>query len=300
MESVAEALGTAARLTEKVFQLGSAIGTVRIAIQGERGSYSEEAALQYFKACDYELVMKNYLEEVFDSLLSGEADYGVIPIENSSTGSIRKSLDLLLSRDVKVVGEAKVKVSHALLAVKGVKLSDIERVYSHPEAISQCENFLRSRNWDVIPSLDTAGAARFIAETNDRRSAAIAGERAASIYGLEVIAREIQDIPLNITRFFVISSSERIDHDANTTAAFFATEHKPGSLWRALGAFAKRGINLLWLESRPIRGEPWNYSFYVEFEGSLLDSVVTEAVRELKELTIWVKILGSYKRMNLE
>lgn len=246
------------------------------------------------------MIAKNYLEEVFDSVQSGEADYGVIPIENSSTGSIRKSLDLLLAREVRVIGESKVRVSHTLLGMKGVKLSDIERVYSHPEAISQCEGFLRGHNWVVIPSLDTAGAARFIAETNDRRSAAIASERAASIYGLEVIARNIQDMPVNITRFFVISLNEQLSRDSDTTAAFFATKHKPGSLWRALGAFAKRGINLLWLESRPIKGEPWNYSFYVEFEGSLRDEVIKEAIQELRELTIWVKVLGSYKRMSLD
>ncbi|MEM1521216.1 MAG: prephenate dehydratase [Candidatus Korarchaeum sp.] len=273
---------------------------MRVSIQGERGSYSEEAVLQYFGMCAYELITKNYLEEVFDSVESGEADYGVVPVENSSTGSIRKSLDLLLARDVRVIGESKVKVSHALLGVRGAKLSDIERVYSHPEAISQCEGFLRRYNWTVIPSLDTAGAARFIADTKDRRSAAVASERAASIYGLEVIARNIQDVPVNITRFFVISLSEQVSQDADTTAAFFATKHTPGSLWRALGAFAKRGINLLWLESRPIKGEPWNYSFYVEFEGSLMKEATKEAIQELRELTIWVKVLGSYKRMSLE
>ncbi|MCS7102358.1 MAG: prephenate dehydratase [Candidatus Korarchaeum sp.] len=273
---------------------------MKVAIQGERGSYSEEAALKYFRMCTYELITKNYLEEVFDSVQSGEADYGVIPIENSSTGSIRKSLDLLLAKDVKVVGESKVRVSHALLGVKGAKLSDIERVYSHPEAISQCEDFLRRCKWTMIPSLDTAGAARFIAENKDKRSAAVASERAASIYGLEVITRNIQDVPVNITRFFVISLSEQLSHDADATAAFFATRHTPGSLWRALGTFAKRGINLLWLESRPIKGEPWNYSFYVEFEGSLLDNFIREAIQELKELTVWVKLLGSYKRMPLE
>jgi len=282
-----------------VFQSDFKGGPVRVAIQGERGSYSEEAVIQYFSE-KYELISKEYLEDVFNAVKCGEADYGVIPVENSSTGSIRKSLDLLLTEDVRVIGEVKVKVSHALLGVKGAKLSDIERVYSHPEAISQCESFLRRNKWVVIPSPDTAGAARFVAEANDRRLAAVASERAASIYGLEVIARDIQDIPVNITRFFVISLSDEVSEDADTTAAFFATRHVPGALWRALGAFAKRGINLLWLESRPIKGEPWNYSFYVEFEGSISDDSVREAIRELGELSLWVKVLGSYKRMALE
>jgi len=271
---------------------------MRVAIQGERGSYSEEAARIYFKSLDFELLTKDHLDEVFDSVQSGEADYGVIPVENSTTGSIRKSLDLLLERDVRVIGEVKVKVSHALMSVKG-RIEDVKVVYSHPEAIAQCEKFLKGRNWIVVPSLDTAGAARIVADANDASLAAIASERAASIYGLKILARDIQDIPLNITRFFVISLRDQISEDADTTAAFFATSHKPGSLWRALGAFARRNINLLWLESRPIKGEPWNYSFYVEFEGSINEYAVREAIRELEELTIWIKILGSYRRMIL-
>ena len=271
---------------------------MRVAIQGERGSYSEEAAHLYFKSQEFELLNKNYLDEVFDSIQSGEADYGVIPIENSTTGSIRKSLDLLLERDVRVIGEVKLKVSHALMSLKG-SLEDIRIVYSHPEAIAQCERFLREKGWVIVPSLDTAGAARIVANSNDTSLAAIASERAASIYGLKIVARDIQDNPLNITRFFVISPRDQISEDADTTAAFFATSHKPGSLWRALGAFARRNINLLWLESRPIKGEPWNYSFYVEFEGSINDYAVREAIRELEGLTIWIKILGSYRRMIL-
>lgn len=266
-----------------------------VAIQGERGSYSDEAALKFF--CGYNPLSKRFLEEVFDSVTSGEADYGVIPVENSTTGSIRKSLDLLLESDVKVVGEVKVRVRHTLLGVKGARLEDIEVVYSHPEAISQCEGFLKSRDWAVIPSFDTAGAAKEVALVGDRRRAAIAGERVAEIYDLEILARDIQDLPHNITRFFVISREADWPKEADMTAAFFATRNVPGALWRALGVFAKRNINLLWLESRPIRKEPWNYSFFVEFEGSLWEDYVREAIKELEDQAIWVKVLGSYKRM---
>lgn len=269
---------------------------MKVAIQGERGSYSEEAAMQFFGPNCFELLMKDHLDDVFESVESGDSDYGVIPVENTSTGSIRKSLDLLLERNVRVIGETKVKVSHALLGIMGTSLSEIECVYSHPEAIAQCEKFLRRYGWKVIPSLDTAGAAKFIAETKDRRAAAIASERAALMYGLEVLIKDVQDLPTNITRFFVISLEETIPPNADASAAFFATRHTPGSLWKALGAFAKREINLLWLESRPIKGEPWNYSFYLEFEGSLNDGEVIEAIEELRRLTLWVKLLGSYKR----
>ncbi len=267
---------------------------MRVAIQGEKGSYSDEAASKFFG--DYEAIYSRFLEEVFDSVTSGEASYGVIPVENSTTGSIRKALDLLLENDVRVVGEVKIKIRHALLSVKGAKLEDIKVVYSHPEAISQCEGFLRSREWTVIPSFDTAGAAREVAKLGDRSKAAIAGEHVADIYNLDILARDIQDLPHNTTRFFVMGRQDSSMSEANTTSLFFATRHAPGALWRALGAFARRNINLLWLESRPIRKEPWNYSFFVEFEGSLLDENVKEALKELKDRTLWLKILGSYKR----
>ncbi len=269
---------------------------MKIAIQGEKGSYSDEAARRFFQEREYIPLSKRFLEEVFDSVETGEADYGVVPVENSSTGSIRKSLDLLLERDVKVVGEVKVRVRHALLGVRGARLEDIEVVYSHPEAISQCEGFLKSRGWKVIPSFDTAGAAREVAERGDKRRAAIASERVAELYDLEVLARDIQDLPHNTTRFFVITSEGEWPRDADTTSAFFATRHVPGALWRALGVFARRNINLLWLESRPIRREPWNYSFFVEFEGSLWEGYVRDALEELENESIWVKVLGTYKR----
>ncbi len=272
---------------------------MRVAIQGERGSYSDEAARRFFQEGGYEPLSMRFLEEVFDSVESGEAEYGVIPVENSSTGSIRKSLDLLLERDVRVIGEVKVRVRHALLGVKGAKLDDIELVYSHPEAISQCEGFLKSRGWRVIPSFDTAGAAREVAEQGDRKRAAIASERVAELYDLEILAKDIQDLPHNTTRFFVITDEDEWPKDADTTSAFFATRHVPGALWRALGVFARRNINLLWLESRPIRREPWNYSFFVEFEGSLWEGYVNDALDELESESIWVKVLGTYKRTSV-
>ncbi len=268
---------------------------MRVAIQGEKGSYSDEAARKFFG--DYEAIYNRFLEEVFDSVASKEADYGIIPVENSTTGSIRKALDLLLENDAKVIGEIEVRVRHALLSVKSANLEDIKVIYSHPEAISQCERFLRSRKWTVIPSFDTAGAAREVARLGDPRKAAIAGEQAAGIYKLNILARDIQDLYHNTTRFFVVSREGKwIDKEADTTSLFFATRHIPGALWRALGAFARRSINLLWLESRPIRKEPWNYSFFVEFEGSLSSENIKEALDELKDRTLWLKVLGSYKK----
>ncbi len=271
---------------------------MRIAIQGDKGSYSDEAAHRFFK--DYELVSKRFLEEVFDSVSSGEVDYGVIPVENSSTGSIRKSLDLLLEKDVSVIGEIKVRIKHALLGIKEANLEDIEVVYSHPEALSQCEKFLRSRGWTIIPSFDTAGAAREIAKRGDRRMAAIASEAASKLYNLEILARDIQDLPHNTTRFFIISKEGKWPKNADTTSGFFATRHVPGALWRALGVFAKRNINLLWIESRPIREEPWNYSFFIELEGSLWEDYVRETFEDLEEEAVWTKILGTYKRTSVD
>lgn len=270
---------------------------MRVAIQGEKGSYSDQAASKFFH--EYVLIPKRFSEEVFDSVERGESDYGVIPVENSTTGSIRKSLDLLLERDIKVVGEVKVRVRHALLGVRGATLEEIEVVYSHPEAISQCESFLKSRGWTIIPSFDTAGAAREVAEQGDKRKAAIASERVSELYGLDVLARDIQDLPHNTTRFFVVSKEDNWPKDADTTSAFFATRHVPGALWRALGVFASRNINLLWLESRPIRREPWNYSFFVEFEGSLWEDYVREALDDLRDEAIWVKVLGTYRRTSI-
>ncbi len=268
--------------------------TVKVAIQGDKGSYSDEAAQLFFG--DYEPVFLRTFNDVFDLVESGEADMGVVPVENTTTGSIRKVLNLLLERDVYAIGEVKVKVDHALLAPKGATLDNIKYVYSHPEAISQCEGFLSSRDWQVIPRYDTAGSAREVAERADPSYAAIASERTAQLYGLSVLLREIQDVKPNITRFYVISRDAQWPRDADTTSAFFATRHVPGALWRALGAFAKRNINLLWLESRPIRGEPWNYSFFVEFEGSMHEDYVQEALKELEGQSVWVKLVGSYKR----
>ncbi len=267
---------------------------LKVAIQGERGSYSHQAASLYFE--NYEPIFLKSFKEVFDSVGSGTADRGVVPIENTTTGSIRKVVNLLLERDVYAIGEVKVTVNHALLAPDGASIQTIKYVYSHPEAISQCEDFLSSKGWQVIPRFDTAGSAREVAERGDPTFAAIAPEQAASLYGLKVLMRGIQDVKPNITRFYVVSKNPNWSKDADTTSAFFATRHVPGALWRALGAFARRNINLLWLESRPIRGEPWNYSFFVEFEGSLYEDYVVEALDELKELSIWVKLVGSYKR----
>ena len=213
-------------------------------------------------------------KEVFQSVEEKSVEYGIVPAENSLEGSINQTYDLLLETTLKIRGEVKVRVRHCLLTIPGTKLEELRVVYSHPQALAQCASFLQKLGLETIPAYDTAGSAKMLIE-KQLKAGAIASERAAEIYGLEVLKKDIEDFPENFTRFFVLGRTDVSPSGKDRTSIVFATTHTPGSLHSALGELALRQINLTKIESRPIRGTPWEYNFFVDFEGHQNDPRVS-------------------------
>ncbi len=271
----------------------------RAAYQGVPGAYSEQATMDFFGEDATPLGLPGF-EDVFLALQSGEADYGVVPIENSSTGAIRQICDLLSQYAFYLVGETTVRVSHCLCALPGTKLEDITHVYSHEQGLFQSEQFLnRYPHWLRIPHLDTAGSAKYVSETGDRTKAAICSERAAALYGLEVLAREINFSQVNTTRFVVVSPNMELRPGADKISAILTTPHESGCLHEILGIFAVAGLNMVKLESRPIPGKRWEYMFFIEFTGDLLAPGMEDVIREICQTAADFRVLGNFKA-NLE
>jgi prephenate dehydratase len=266
----------------------------KVAFQGERGAFSEDAVITFFG--DAELFPGRYIADVFEAVLGNDVDFGVVPVENSQAGSINDTYDLLLSYPLNIFGEIHLRISHCLMALPGETLDGIKVIYSHPQALAQCEEFLRKIKAEIVPTYDTAGSAKRIKEAGLKGSAAVASKRAAQIYGLEILAEGIETNPNNYTRFFVISKKKAEPSPKSKTSLVFGTKNLPGALYACLGAFATRDINLTKLESRPSRDKPWEYIFYVDFEGHLDDPICQEALTELKQNTNFIKILGCYPR----
>ncbi len=265
----------------------------RIAYQGVAGAFSEEAALGF--APDAETVGFGEFEEAFGAAVSGECTHACLPVENSLAGSINQTYDLLTDSVLHVVGEQIVRVHHNLLAKPGVRLEDITRVYSHTQALQQCQHFIRKHGFEAVTDFDTAGAAKLLAENGGEGKAAIASKRAAEAYGLAVLAENIEDLDFNYTRFFILGTDERPRQgDASKTSLVLATRHRPGSLVSCLEEFPSHGINMTKLESRPRRDKPWSYLFYVDIEGHIEDENVAEAITNLMRKAAFVKFLGSY------
>jgi prephenate dehydratase len=265
-----------------------------VAFQGEHGAYSEEAALQHFGAQAVTLPC-HAIEHIFAAVEQGRAEFGMVPVENSTAGSINKSYDLLLDHDLKVNGEVLLRVRHNLMAVPGQGAeAEIVEVRSHPQALAQCERYLNRRGYKAVPWWDTAGSAKDLAADPQPGVAAIASRLAAATYGLEVVEEGIEDLHHNYTRFFVIAKGEAPRSERSKTSLVFAVPNTPGSLYAALGEFANRRINLNKLESRPRRGRPWQYVFYLDFDGHWMDEAARDAMVHLLSRTAFVKLLGSY------
>lgn len=264
-----------------------------VAFQGENGAYSQEAAYQFFGAKVDTLPCRTF-EDIFLVVEEGQADYGILPVENSSAGSINQAYDLLLERDLKIWGEVFLRVRHCLLANSGTRLEDVRRVRSHPQALAQCERFLARHGMEPVPAYDTAGSAKDLATAPEPGVAVIANSLAARLYGLEVLVTEIEDLPFNYTRFFVLGHEDPPRAERNKTSVIFATRHVPGALYACLGEFAQRGLNLTKLESRPRRNKPWHYIFYLDFEGHRQDPPCAEALLGLLHKATFLKLLGSY------
>jgi prephenate dehydratase len=264
-----------------------------IAFQGEAGAYSQEAIFETFDAETRTLPCPTFVK-VFHAIEAGRADLGMLPVENSTAGAINQSYDLLLDYDLKIAREVIFRVRHALMAPPSVALADIRRVYSHPQALAQCERYIAARGWTPVVAYDTAGAAKQLAASRESDAGAIASETAARLYCLQVLAHGVEDLPNNYTRFFVIGHAELPRTEKSKTSIVLATRHIPGALYACLGEFASRGINLTKLESRPDRERPWHYVFYLDFEGHHDDAPCRDALIGLLNRSSFLKVLGSY------
>ena len=277
--------------------------TATVAFQGERGAFSEDAARQLLGS-SVETIPCRTFEEMFQAVSTGAADAAAAPIENSLAGSVHKNYDLLMEHDLTIIGETNVRIVHHLIAPRGVALTSVRRVHSHPVALAQCEKFLRAnRQIEVAPAYDTAGSVKMIVESNSGEDAAIAGATAAAVYGAEIIAERIEDNVQNFTRFLLLARPDRAASIRTTsnqaqrkTSIVFRVANKPGGLFRSLAAFALRDIDLTKIESRPIEGRPWEYSFYLDLIGDQHDPHVERALANLSELAESVRVLGSYWR----
>ncbi|MBI4349742.1 MAG: prephenate dehydratase [Elusimicrobia bacterium] len=268
---------------------------MKVAFQGVKGAYSEEAALQHFGA-DCEPVGYAFSEQVFENVAAGVAQYGILPVENSIAGAVAANLDLLLKEDVFIVAERYLPIRHCLLARPKTALEDVKQVYSHPVALAQCRDFITRHLIKAVPEYDTAGSAKLIAERHVAGEAAIASKGCAAAYGLAVLAENIQTAKDNITRFviFVRGGEPPAGQTMEKTSLVFGAKHRPGALLDCLRRFADHGINLTRLESRPVPENPFEYVFFVDFLGGLKESGVRAAIDELAHDAHRVKVLGSY------
>lgn len=279
----------------------------RVAFQGERGAFSEEAARRilgnHIDPCP-----KREFDEMFEAVIRDEADCAVVPIENTLAGSVIKNYDLLVEHDLEIIGEVILRVAHNLIAPKGTKLANLKRIYSHPVALAQCEDYLHKLRrelpgLEVLPAYDTAGAVKLVVEHRRRDEAAIASKTAATTYHAQILAPGIESNPQNFTRFFVMARPDRrqrvplrIRSRELKTSIVFRTTNKPGALYAALEAFAKGKIDLAKIESRPIVGRPWEYSFYLDFMGDRNAPAARRALASLTLVAESLRIFGSYPR----
>jgi prephenate dehydratase len=266
---------------------------MKIAIQGELGAFSHEAALRMVTRCNVVPCARS--AEVFDRVERGSVDGAVIPIENSLAGSVAEHFDLLLSREVFIQSEFPLRIVHNLIAAPGVKLRDVRQVFSHPVALEQCRDFFhKHKNIEPVAFYDTAGSVKHVIEKDVRNAAAIAGKEAARVYHGVILQSGLEDNKQNFTRFFHIRKGRKVRPGANKTSLAFSVKNLPGALFKALSVFALRDISLSKIESRPVRGRPWEYVFYVDILCGD-DEPARNALRHLGEVADLVKVLGVYR-----
>lgn len=267
---------------------------VTVAFQGNPGAYGEIAALN---AVPNTTATRGYptFHEVARAVESGQADYGVLPVENSLMGAIHQAIDLLSETELHVIGEVVVRVSHCLMALPGVDIGEIRKVVSQQPALDQCTGLIRKHGWQPVAAHDTAGSAKDLAARGARDEAVIASSRAAELYGMNILAREIEDEPFNFTRFMVLSRHEPAPSDApHKTSLVFAVRHTPGFLVETLNEL--RGLNLSRIESRPRRDRAWSYVIYIDIEGDARDPQVAQGLAGVLRKASYAKIIGSYPR----
>jgi prephenate dehydratase len=267
---------------------------MKVAIQGERGAFSHQAALKLMPRA--QVLACSRSSEVFDALDSGAAGAAMIPVENTLAGPVGEHLDLLVERDVFINREVLLRIEHNLIAAPGVKLADIRKVMSHPVALDQCRNFFKkNKKIASIPFYDTAGSVKHVVEHDLRDTAGIASVQAATEYGGKVLQSGLEDDHRNVTRFFLIEKKRRVMANADKTSLAFSLKNVAGALFKALSVFALRDLDLSKIESRPVRGKPWEYQFFVDvLRGQ--DEAMENALHHLQEIASPVKVLGIYPR----
>jgi len=266
----------------------------KIAYQGEPGAFSQHAAGKVF-GTDLKPVPCFSPDDVFEAVLRKRADFAVIPIENTLAGSIHQNYDLLARHSLAVVAETSLRIEHNLIVHKGVNMRQIRKVYSHPAALEQCSRFLRRyKSLETVSFYNTAGSVKYIHDKKLKDAAAIASVDAARIYRMQVLRRGIEDEPENYTRFLVLARKGAMIMGGEKTSVVFGLENTPGALFKALSVFALRNIDLMKIESRPNRGKPWEYLFYIDFQGDVRSRESRNALRHLRELSPYLKVLGSY------
>jgi prephenate dehydratase len=271
--------------------------SLRVAFQGERGAFGEAAAVTFFGDL-VEPVPHSDFDSVFEAVTHQKADRGILPVENSLMGSIHRNYDLLLRHELSIVGEVQIPIAHQLIALPGVTLADVKKVYSQPPALAQCEQSLNKLLPDAerVPTYDTAGSIKMIKEKNITDGAGLASERAATIYEMNILQADMQDNAENFTRFVVVARDPIIPEGEAKTSIVFSMKNQPGSLFKCLAVFALRDIDLTKMESRPLQGKRWQYFFYIDFVGSRYEERCRNALNHLQEITTYFKVLGSYPR----
>jgi prephenate dehydratase len=268
---------------------------VKVAFQGERGAYSEAAAIGYFNNTIEPIPCMSF-DDVFTNTESGKTDVGIVPIENSLAGSIHRNYDLLLRHNLNIVGEKNFRVRHCLIANPNVTLAEIRFVTSHPQALAQCENFIKRLGLKIEPAYDTAGSVKLLTESGRRDTAAIASEYAATVYKMSILAKDIEDDETNFTRFLILGKEPKQADSPSKTSIVFSLQNIPGALYQALSFFSLKKIDLTKIESRPIPGSKFEYSFYLDFVGNIHDTQTSEAISNLEKIATSLRILGSYEQ----
>ena len=263
----------------------------KVSFQGESGAYSESASKQFFED-DITTIACSTFKQVLDNTETGISDYSILPVENSIEGNVGESYDALFSSNLYAVGEIYHKIEHCLIGTG--QLDDVKMVYSHPQALGQCRNFLQNSSYKTVPTYDTAGSVKIVKDMNDKNVACIASKNAATIYNMPIIKENIENNSNNYTRFLILSKEKTSETDYDKTSIIFSIKHEPGTLYEIIRIFYENKINLTKIESRPKIGKTWEYNFYVDFIGHELNENITKVLSEIKNCTSFLRVIGSY------
>ena len=269
----------------------------KVSFQGEHGAYSESAAKKFFEE-EVETIPSNTFEDTLRYTEEENSNYSILPVENSIEGTVGQSIDAIAKTNLHSIGEIYFKVEHCLIGTG--KLEDIETVYSHPQALGQCSNFIQSRKLKTVPTYDTAGSVKIIKEMNDIHSASIASYGAGILYDMPTIKEGIENNSNNYTRFLIFSKTNSKEGTNDKTSIIFSVKHEPGTLYKILKEFNDNHINLTKIESRPNKNTNWEYNFFVDFLGHHSDSKIKSVLDKISENTVFLKIIGSYKIADLD